>query len=128
LILQTDVYMDATWFNYYRFTYRPEYILCNNSLNNIYRESDELFMCFFGKLYILDTNSIFQQYKFGSSCISFVCADTISHGQTINIVEGYPHGNPRKLISGYYKYSVKFKDMNEQIKTLDTYFSVIYSK
>jgi len=108
---------------------RPNYVLYNNSSDDIYRINREWLTCFFGDLYIGDSNSTWVIYKFGPVCGTINCSGVIKAGKTYDIVEGYSIARkPRKLISGYYKYSVKFKDMNNQIKTIDTYFSVIYTK
>ena len=108
---------------------RPNYVLYNNSSDDIYRINSEWLTCFFGDLYFWDSNSTWVIYKFGPVCGTINCSGVIKVGKTDDIIEGYPIArNPRKLISGYYKYSVKFKDINDQIKTIDTYFSVIYSK
>jgi len=125
---EQNVYLSPTWFNYGRITRRPVYILHNNSPEKIFRLNNNWLECFFGNLFILDSINCWLPYRFGGVCGTFICEDTVGSGQLCEVIEGFPIGNPRKLIGGYYKYSVSFKDILDNERTVITYFIVAYTK
>ncbi len=127
LELEQGVFMGPTWFDYWRITRRPLYILYNNSTDTMFKADKGLFTCFFGDLQILDSINQWKPYFFGGICGTITCDDPIKPGQIYDIVEAYPIGDPLKLKGGYYKYSVHYKDINGSKKTVNTYFTVIYS-
>ena len=123
-----DIFLAPTWFNSYSITLRPKYILNNQSQHTIYRKDDGLLTHFFGDLYIWDFGGIWIDYLYGGMCGTYNPTLQIEAGMQEYIIEGFPVGTPRKLIGGYYRYTVSYRDHENNVKNTETYFRVVYVK
>jgi len=123
-----EVSLIPTWFTDYRINPRPRYYLFNGS-SSIIKASGKGFENYFsGHLQILDSTNVYKGCFLGFECGTVGGKNTLSVGESEDIVEGYTIGDPQKLKEGFYKYFVRYLNSVGESKTAVTYFSVIYSK
>ncbi len=117
-----------TWFEYSRLTRRPVYIFKNTSNDTMYTVKRNSLSGLKGHLDLLDIKGNWKPYFFGAVCGTGSELRFLSPGEATYLEEAFAIGNPLKLQSGFYKYSVKYLDSNKNYKAESTYFSIIYSK